>query len=68
MIIYITVATVLILEIGQESFNVDCLIFFYTEDRKLYKTNPAGILYWSYIFVTNMGMINSWLRYEFLQC
>ena len=68
MIIYITVAGALILEIGQKSFNADCLIFLYTEDRKLYKTNPADILYWYYISVTNMGMINSWLRYEFLQC
>ena len=68
MIIYITVASVLILEIGQESFSVDFLLFLCTEGRKLYKTNPTGILCWQYIFVTNMNTINSWLRYEFLQC
>ena len=46
MIIYITVASVLILEIGQESFSVDFLLFLCTEGRKLYKTNPTGILCW----------------------
>ena len=46
MIIYITVASALILEIGQESFNVDSLLFLCTEGRKLYRTNPAGILCW----------------------
>ena len=45
MIIYITVASVLIFEIGQESFNVDFL-FLCTEGKKLYRTNPGGILCW----------------------
>ena len=46
MIIYITVANVLIFEIGQESFNVDFLLFLCTEGKKLYRTNPGGILCW----------------------